>query len=233
MSGDSNPVSSSQLHSHPQLGQLVRKHLQKPTQRPAASHSREAFEGVRPLVEEKSLPLVFDSFCGTGMSTRLLAEKHPDCLVIGIDKSAHRLARHNSATPNNYLLVQADCGDFWRLALAAGWHLHKHYLLYPNPWPKRGQLKRRLQGSADLPALLALGGSIELRSNWQVYVEEFGSALIVAGEYPRIDLLQVEQPISLHEGKYAASGHSLWRCRCKLVHNTHLQNHCDANREEQ
>ncbi|MEP5763981.1 MAG: SAM-dependent methyltransferase [Halieaceae bacterium] len=220
MSGDSKPVSSSQQSCHPQLGRLVHKHLQHPTRRPPAAHTLAAFEQITARVEQDKRPLIFDSFCGTGMSTGLIAARHPDCLVIGIDKSDHRLHRHQPSAEADYLLVRAECGDFWRLAVTAGWRLQRHYLLYPNPWPKATQLKRRVHGSADLPALLALGGEIELRSNWQVYVEEFGSALFQAGEFPVIDAYEAEQALSLFEGKYLKSGHGLWRCRCKLVHNT-------------
>ena len=170
-------------------------------------------------MESSDRPLVFDSFCGTGMSSASLAQRHADCLVIGIDKSAHRLARHQPADADNYLLVQAECGDFWRLAAAAGWALERHYLLYPNPWPKPAQLKRRVHGSADFHDLLALGGTVELRSNWPVYTDEFGRALELAGCEPMVERFEPEQPLTLFERKYRESGHELWRCICRLRDN--------------
>ena len=220
MQGNSREVSSSQQGCHEQLEAAVRKHLARPSRRPPAAHTVAAFEGIRGQVEAAGKPLVLDSYCGTGMSTGLLAARHPDCLVIGIDKSAHRLQKHESSSCDNYLLVQADCGDFWRLAGAAGWQAAHHYLLYPNPWPKPGQLKRRVHGSVDFPALLALGGQVELRSNWQVYVEEFALALTLAGNDAQAELFTSAQPLTLFERKYADSDHSLWRCRCQLGHNT-------------
>jgi tRNA (guanine-N7-)-methyltransferase len=219
MAGDSKPVKSSQPFSHPALGRLVAKHLRGETQRPAAEHTRIAFNEVSERVTQHRGALIFDSFCGTGMSTALLAEKNPGCLVIGIDKSSHRLSRHQPGITDNYLLVQADCGDFWRLARQAGWQLSKHFLLYPNPWPKPGHLKRRVHGSPELVDLLALGGQVELRSNWQVYVEEFGIALVLCQQHPHIKQLGCDEPLSLFESKYLQSGHQLWRCHCKLVHN--------------
>jgi tRNA G46 methylase TrmB len=219
MTGNSPPVQSSQRFSHPKLGKLVAKHLASESRRPTAAHSREAFEEVRAQVEASGKPLVFDSFCGTGYSTAQLALRHPRHLVIGIDKSAHRLAKHQAGSANNYLLARADCDDFWRLAVEAGWRLQHHYLLYPNPWPKPGQLQRRVHGSAHFSQLLNLGGKIELRSNWQVYVEEFGAALVQAGNYPHIERIDSEKPLSLFERKYRDSGHQLWRCCCELVHN--------------
>lgn len=213
-------ITSNQAFCHPGLGKLVQRHLSTSHRRPPAAHSQAAFEAIRESVERRGKPLVFDSFCGTGMSTAALAAMLPHCTVIGIDKSAHRLGKHEGPESGDYLLVQADCGDFWRLALAAGWRLQQHYLLYPNPWPKSGHIKRRLHGGADLAALLSLGGQVELRSNWQIYAEEFGIALALAGNHPHIDQIEPRQAMSLFEQKYLHSGHQLWRCRCKLVHNS-------------
>ncbi len=219
MSGNSRPVHSTQQGCHEQLEALVLKHLASPSRRPPAAHTVEAFENVRRSVETDGRPLVFDSFCGTGMSTALLAQRFADCLVIGIDKSAFRLGKHGEEDRDNYLLVQADCGDFWRLAAAANWQVSYHSLLYPNPWPKPGQLKRRVHGSPDFASLLALGGDVELRSNWRVYVEEFAVALSTAGYEPLCERFTPDQPLTLFERKYLESGHELWRCQCKLVHN--------------
>jgi tRNA (guanine-N7-)-methyltransferase len=212
MNGNSQPVRSRQRFCHPALGRTVARHMASRNLRPPAPHTLQAFEAIRPEVESQCRPLVFDSFCGTGLSTGLLAQRHPDCLVIGIDKSAHRLERHQSSGASNYLLVRADCDDFWRLAADAGWRLQHHYLLYPNPWPKPGQFKRRVHGSAAFVDLLKLGGALELRSNWQVYVEEFGCALFLAGRLPRVDRLPPDVSLSLFETKYRQSGHLLWRC---------------------
>lgn len=216
MTGSSRPVHSTQRFCHPRLAGTVSKHLSHPSRRPAATHTREAFSHLRDRVESSGKPLVFDSFCGTGMSTATLARSHPQHLVIGIDQSAHRLDRHVAEPNANYLLVRAECGDFWRLALDSEWKIEHHFLFYPNPWPKPGQLKRRLHGSADFPALLALGGRLELRSNWQTYVEEFGVGLHLAGFPATISQLPAGEPISLFERKYQHSGHTLWRCQCGL-----------------
>ncbi|MEM0955020.1 MAG: SAM-dependent methyltransferase [Pseudomonadota bacterium] len=217
---DSRPVQSSQQGCHEQLPKLVQRHLDKPSQRPAADHTMAAFRQAQSQVDCAGRPVILDAFCGTGMSTAHLARAHPDHTVIGIDKSAHRLSKHVHTGYKNYCLVQADCGDFWRLAAAAGWQVAQQWLLYPNPWPKPGQLQRRVHGSADFPALLALGGALELRSNWRVYIDEFASALSIAGHIPEISPAKDEAALTLHERKYRDSGHSLWRCTCRLSDNT-------------
>lgn len=80
---------------------------------------------------------------------------------------------------NNLFLVRADVIDFWRLALEHNWSIDKHYVLYPNPWPKKRQIKRRFHGHPVFFDMIRLAKYIELRSNWQIYAEEFAIALSV------------------------------------------------------
>lgn len=158
---------------------------------------------------------MLDSGCGVGESSRRLAERYPESLVIGVDKSAARLAKASGS--ENCRLLRADLYDFWRLAAGAGWRPRRHYLLYPNPWPKARHLQRRWHGSALLPALLALGGRLELRSNWQIYVREFAEALMIAGcETLEWGRFCPREPLSPFERKYHAAGQPLWRLRADL-----------------
>ena len=77
------------------------------------------------------------------------------------------------ARPPNLLLVRAELADFWLLvAVQSDWYVHKHYLLYPNPYPKLKHLQRRWHGHPIFPAFLALGGEVVVRSNWKIYLEE-------------------------------------------------------------
>ena len=219
------PVHSNQPDLHPRLEEVVRRHLLSEFRRPIADHNRRAFDGIAASVAAHRGPLILDSFCGVGASTGRLAAAHPEALVIGIDKSAHRLARqpyHRPAIPpvappanrdaiSRCLLVQAEVEDFWRLALAAGWRPMEHYLLYPNPWPKAEHLKRRVHGSPLFPTLLELGGRLELRSNWRLYLQEFAAALTIAGWHGRLEPLPSPPGTTPFERKYAAAGQTLWR----------------------
>ncbi len=62
--------------------------------------------------------------------------------------------------------------------------------------------------------MLRLGGTITLRSNWQLYVEEFGLALHLAGLRGVVSTIEASEPMSLFERKYRDSGHVLWQYRC-------------------
>ncbi|MEM8548498.1 MAG: SAM-dependent methyltransferase, partial [Pseudomonadota bacterium] len=135
MDTSSRTVSSSQRHLHPKLAHTVRRHLNSEFRKPPTRHSLAAMEQVLDFTRNVDSPLFLDSFCGTGHSTRALAEAHPDALVLGIDKSAERLRRGEAPTPVNALLLRGECTDIWRLMLQAGIQPQRHYLLYPNPWP--------------------------------------------------------------------------------------------------
>lgn len=212
----SRQVDSNQKYLHPRLAEVVRRHLRASYDKPVAPHSAAAFGQLLASLAAAPRPLVLDSFCGTGHSTARLAERHPQHLVVGVDKSARRLARHPRSAATNYLLLQADCGDIWQLLVAHDMGVDYHYVLYPNPWPKAAHLQRRVHGHASFSLLLRLAaggtpGLVELRSNWQVYVEEFGIAMSLAGVPGRVARLPPGPALTLFERKYRDSGHQLWR----------------------
>jgi len=215
MFANSRAVESSQTTAHPRLREIVRRHLQAPyLHRPSAA-GRAAFAAVQERLA--AAPFVLDAGCGTGASTFGLAREHPRDVVIGVDKSAarlgagERLAARGMAPPNA-ILLRCDLVDFWRLAAAAAVRCVRQYLLYPNPWPKPEQLRRRWHAHPILPSIIALGGTIELRTNWKVYAEEFSVALDEAGIESRCETFAPREPATPFERKYAASGHALWRC---------------------
>jgi tRNA G46 methylase TrmB len=216
LEGISRQVQSPQPWIHAGLVRLVRRHAAAPWQKPPQAADGEALDTLRSAIARHRGPLVLDSFCGTGTSTAKLANRNPAALVVGIDKSAHRLRRAPQLPPN-CLLLRAHCEAIWRELVTRGIHVSQHYLLYPNPWPKSAHLARRVHGHPAFPLLITLGGDIELRSNWQIYVEEFGVALHLLGHPSRIASVPDEEaPLSPFERKYRDSGHTLWKLRARL-----------------
>ena len=115
----------------------------------------------------------------------------------GVDGRVH--ARHFEKLPNA-ILLRAELSDFFLLACeASDWVVHSHYMLYPNPYPKAKHLqvcrdsstlpsrnvsltcdsllKRRWHGHPTFPVILALGGKLIVRSNWDVYCAEMVAAV--------------------------------------------------------
>ncbi len=227
---ESRWISDAQQGIHKNIELVVNKHFLKVNQKPIAKHTQDAFDLLKPKVLnsiELGKPLIFDSCCGTALSTVIIAKQNPGALVIGIDRSAFRLAKeYNYNLPENALLVQAECADFWSLAHAESWKLEKHFILYPNPYPKSKHLKRRWHGHPAFPLLFSLGGELELRTNWKVYVDEFCMALglgldrVVENRLGKTkvnaELIKPSEPLTLFEKKYAESGQPLYQCKIKL-----------------
>ena len=172
MHANSRNITSAQSGIHQQLHMRVARHAASTFQKPVADYNRRAFDLSMAAWEQAGTsPLILDSGCGVGLSTHHLATQFPDHFVIGVDQSADRLARGLEwphSVPTNLLLVRADLIDYWRLLHAAGVRLARHYVLYPNPWPKIGQLARRWHAHPVFPTVVALGGEFECRSNWRV-----------------------------------------------------------------
>ncbi|ALS97231.1 tRNA (guanine(46)-N(7))-methyltransferase TrmB [Lacimicrobium alkaliphilum] len=214
MSANSRVVTSNQTGPHKKLPELVKRHLAMPSRKPFSEHTLAAFEQAQSWLDDWSGPLIMDSCCGVGESTAVIAGLYPEARVIGVDKSALRTEKHQrgyAAEQPNYLVLRADLNDFWRLAHQAGWRLNKHYLLYPNPWPKSVHIKRRWHGGAAFADILKLGGELIVRSNWALYVEEFALALQIAGVEAKPHLYHSEQAMTPFERKYRASGQQSWQ----------------------
>ncbi len=217
MDGSSRFISSAQQGPHADLEDLLQRHLAHPFRKPILDYNREAFAEAMAAWRawNPNAPLILDAGCGVGWSTLRIAERYPDHFVLGVDQSSDRLERGKpTVLPANGRLVRADLVDFWRLLAESGVRLARHYNLYPNPWPKIGHLARRWHGHAVFPVWRELGGELECRSNWRIYIEEMAIALsLLSGQPMAAEPYATDDPMTPFEKKYLASGHELWRCR--------------------
>jgi tRNA G46 methylase TrmB len=216
--GDSKAIVTNQPGIHEKLDEVVKKHLSHDFKKPYQIHTQQAFAEMDALVSGFDGDIILDACCGVGQSTRLLAEQNPNALVIGVDKSAHRINRNvegfsesDGYHASNYHLVRADLNDFYRLVKAANWPVSKHYILYPNPWPKAKHLQRRWHGSAVFPQMTAIGQQLILRSNWRLYLEEFQQAALQVNLSGEITAVDNENPLTPFEAKYQASEQQCWQ----------------------
>ncbi len=217
MQANSRVPTSAQTGIHAHLAALVDRHRAAPFRKPYADYNRAAFDASWKRREQagSGMPLILDSGCGVGESSVALALTFPDHYIIGVDQSAARLARNiagKEKLPSNLDLVRADLVDYWRLLRDISVRLTRHYLLYPNPWPKIGQLSRRWHGHAVFPAMLELGGRLECRSNWPIYVEEFCFAVDRVTQHETVcEPYITDCTLTPFERKYLDSGHALYR----------------------
>lgn len=223
MQANSRVPFSAQTGVHEQLPRLLARHAASPFRKPYSDYNRAAFEAsmIRREQVAPGAPLILDACCGVGESSLALARAYPGHYVIGVDQSADRLGREVNAKagglPENLDLVRADLVDYWRLMRDAGLRLERHALFYPNPWPKIGHLSRRWHAHPVFPTVLALGGVLECRSNWKIYVEEFCLAVhLLRGLAVDCEPFLPAQAMTPFERKYLASGHALWRARVRL-----------------
>ncbi len=219
MSANSPKIISNQFGIHDKLTETVQKHMATIYRKPLAKFSIPAFIEAEKTWQACGKPLILDSGCGTGESTLRLARLYPSHFVLGIDKSAVRLQKAAGISASNLAFVRTDIFDFWRQAAAAGWRVERHYLLYPNPWPKKRDLKHRYHGHPAFPDLLRLGRYFEIRTNWEIYLQEFTTAVnLISGFLPQIERFEPVEFFSNFEKKFHRSGHVLYKS-CFSFHN--------------
>ena len=105
------------------------------------------------------------------------------------------------------------------------WNIRYHAVFYPNPWPKQAECTRRFHMHPIFPTMMQLAPVTELRTNWEIYAQEFRDAVGILGEESenipglaslhgiRAELspLSTDNPETAFERKYAAAGQPLWR----------------------
>ncbi len=163
------------------------------TRKPVSLHSLTAFSELSRQLPSNDAPLILDSGCGTGRSSLRLGEMYPASHIIGVDRSIARLSRHIrrpdslvEQVSDNVWLVRAELVDFWRCCREQLWSFERHYLLYPNPYPKKVRYKSRWYAHPCFPLLLQLPASeFVVRSNWFQYLEDFRDAVDIAAEYQK------------------------------------------------
>ena len=223
MFGNSTPVYTNQNGPNKRLYGLIHRHRDSHYLRPVSKHNQAVFQKIEVIRKHLGLPVMLDSGCGNGESSVRLAHANTRHLVIGIDKSEKRLGRFtlssNLYQHRNLILARANLVDLWRLAADAGWQLDKHFLFYPNPWPKQKHLNRRWYAHPVFPSLIRLMGILEVRTNWSIYIDEFSRALQTYGIRPEIRRRNhLNQAISPFEHKYQSSGHTLYTLTAERPH---------------
>lgn len=215
---NSKVVTSNQTDIHDDLGDILSRYTFDKYQRPIAEHSLKTLGEIKSWIKEKgSRELILDMGCGTGESSFHLAQKYPDKLILGIDKSLSRLERNNTFKadlPANVKLMRGELLDMWYLLYQHKLELNifKQYILYPNPWPKKKLVKRRFHANPIWPFLINLATRGELRTNWEIYAREFEFVAKNSGvDESQLSSFIPKAAISNFELKYHQSGHPLYK----------------------
>jgi tRNA G46 methylase TrmB len=232
-SSNARSITTNQSGVHEDLKKVLARHKDSTFKRPIAPHTLAAFTAMIEWLGEWQGEVIFDACCGVGESTINLASEYVDAKVIGVDKSVSRLDKHksyiskntvsakrNGKNADNYLLIQADLNDFWRLIHAhvsqksPKWQVAKQFILYPNPYPKKAQLGKRWHASPLFPFIVGVCTNIEVRSNWHIYLEEFAEAANFYGLQGVIEELTLDantEPYTPFERKYLAANQTCFK----------------------
>jgi tRNA (guanine-N7-)-methyltransferase len=217
MHGNSPKVTTNQDGLHPHIDKALSRHNLDNYKKGISPGLTSLWPDVLGNIGDR--PLVLDAGCGTGDSTARLAELFPEHFILGVDKSINRQERGEnrglSKVGDNWLRIRSDLVDVWRLLLVAkrkgNIRITHQFILYPNPWPLAEHFKRRWHGHPVFPFILALGGIIELRSNWKLYLEEWDYCCRAKGLAGQLRAYSTEDPWTPFEEKFLASGHELWQ----------------------
>ena len=244
------PIADHTREAFAEVETFVEKFYGKNGDLETASGVTNAIRDGAPGANAETAPraVILDSGCGTGESTIHIARRFPGIPVIGIDKSCARLNKAGNPSqtvgedvPANAFWIRAELLDFWRLTLdyvkACKWTIPYHAVYYPNPWPKQSEATRRFHMHPIFPTLLALGKTIELRTNWEIYAREFAEAARIvyderaalaeevdkgdsgsgagmtdaAGMTITCESFNPEKPETAFERKYKEARQKLWR----------------------
>lgn len=130
----------------------------------------------------RQAPRLLDIGCGNGSATRAWAADRPDHDVLAVELHRPGLARllrdldHDG--PGNVRVVEGDA-----VALVDGLPSGSFAgirILFPDPWPKRRHLARRLVDQSFVSRLtdrLLVGGQLHVATDWADYADQARHAL--------------------------------------------------------
>lgn len=134
-------------------------------------------------------PLLLDIGVGDGAATVAWARARPDARVLAIEVHRPGLAKLltelDARGPANVRVADADALEV--LAALAPGSVAAVRLLFPDPWPKRRHVARRMVDRAfavQVADRLVPGGRFELATDWDDYAEH--ARTMVAAE-PRLE----------------------------------------------
>jgi SAM-dependent methyltransferase len=89
-----------------------------------------------------------------------------------------------------------------------------HYLLYPNPYPTKKRLMQRWYAHPCFPLILKLNvETMVIRSNWEVYLNEFAAAIEMANDFyyhnNSTNFVENDSDVSSREGRTSSSSNNL------------------------
>jgi tRNA (guanine-N7-)-methyltransferase len=172
----------------------------------------------RPLADRldaafgRTAPRLLDVGIGNGEATVAWAVAHPEQDLLAVELHRPSLAATLLAVAEaglaNVRVAEIDVRTL--LAQAAPGDLHDMRILFPDPWPKRRHLARRLvdAGFATSAAdVLPRGGTLHVATDWDGYAEQVAAAAEADGRFAvERDVDRPDRPVTTYEALGLAAG---------------------------
>lgn len=156
---------------------------------------------------------------GSGKARFLVAaaRENPAHDFLGLERSLsyYRICRDRGARAAlpNVAVIRAD-GKLFLESLAAG-SVTAFHVYFPDPWPKKKQIKRRLLDAVTLESIAARllpGGTLRVATDHPGYGRAIRSNLESVEALERLEWEALPPPPPTnYELKYAAEGRPIWR----------------------
>jgi tRNA (guanine-N7-)-methyltransferase len=164
----------------------------------------------------RSAPRLLDVGVGNGAASVAWAQDHPDRDVVAVELHRPGLARligalASGAAPN-VRIAEEDVTAVLDRGLAPG-TFDAVRVLFPDPWPKRRHVGRRLVDARfvdQVAALLPPGGTVHVATDWDDYAEQVHDLLVA---HPDLELVadagRPARPVTIYEGRGRQAGRSI------------------------
>jgi tRNA (guanine-N7-)-methyltransferase len=207
----SKTVKSNQVEAYSYGQKIWERRSEKLYVRPGLERFQDVFHKLSTVLVDR--PVVLDTGCGDGFATLQLAVQYPDCWILGIDKSEFRLAKARKRLEggaSNVVFERLDLVDAFMWLSQSGVQVQKVYFLYPNPWALKKSMFLRWHFHPVFPYVLKMTKHVELRTNWDLYAQEFKNVLEYFDWNAFVEPVQPSgNPLSSFERKYEQSNHEL------------------------
>jgi len=160
-------------------------------------------------------PLLVDIGVGDGRATVALADERPDARVLAIELHRPGLARLLSELdergPTNVRISEADAVRVIANLPPGSAQLVR--VLFPDPWPKRRHVARRLVDRAFVASAadaLAPGGELQLATDWSDYADHMRSMVATDARFEPVTTRgRPPRPVTAYEARGIAAGRTI------------------------
>ena len=182
MLDNSRPVNSNQTHLHPRLATVVQRHLHTLHRGQISDYSRRAYAHAVEALGEQPATARYRLLLRHRAQHRSVSTTS---IRITLLSALISLLTDWASIAATSALTTACCRPTARIS---GHYSHKTNseppittFFTPTPGRRPGTCNGAFTATPVCRTSSHSGGRVELRSNWQLYVEEFGSALHLAG----------------------------------------------------